>query len=72
MGSPLARSSGRRLSCNAPAIIAPELIPARIRIPSYAVWDTVVFVLNVFVWLAVARYIECRAHGFSVLYCVVP
>ena len=26
---------------------APERIPARIRIPSYAVWDTVVFVLNV-------------------------
>src|SRR5262249_17958170 len=26
---------------------APERIPARIRIPSYAVWDTVVFVLNI-------------------------
>jgi NhaP-type Na+/H+ or K+/H+ antiporter len=26
---------------------APELVPARIRIPSYAVWETVVFVLNV-------------------------
>jgi CPA1 family monovalent cation:H+ antiporter len=26
---------------------APERIPARIRIPSYAVWETVVFVLNV-------------------------
>src|SRR5262245_10123843 len=26
---------------------APELTPARIRIPSYAVWETVVFVLNV-------------------------
>jgi monovalent cation/hydrogen antiporter len=26
---------------------APQLTPARIRIPSYAVWDTVVFVVNV-------------------------
>ena len=26
---------------------APELTPARIRIPSYAVWETVVFVLNI-------------------------
>ena len=26
---------------------APESTPARIRVPSYAVWDTVVFVVNV-------------------------
>src|SRR4029450_7489112 len=30
---------------------APERIPARIRIPSYAVWDTVVFLLNVLAFI---------------------
>jgi CPA1 family monovalent cation:H+ antiporter len=30
---------------------APERVPARIRIPSYAVWDTVVFLLNVLAFI---------------------
>ena len=29
----------------------PELIPARVRIPSYAVWDTVVFALNILAFI---------------------
>lgn len=32
---------------------APELIPARIRIPSYAVWEVAVFVLNVLAFILV-------------------
>jgi CPA1 family monovalent cation:H+ antiporter len=32
---------------------APELTPARIRIPSYAVWEVVVFVLNVLAFILV-------------------
>jgi monovalent cation/hydrogen antiporter len=32
---------------------APELIPARIRVPSYAVWEVVVFVLNVLAFILI-------------------
>jgi CPA1 family monovalent cation:H+ antiporter len=30
---------------------APELIPARVRIPSYAVWDTAIFALNILAFI---------------------
>src|SRR3954470_11930123 len=32
---------------------APELIPARVRIPSYAVWEVAVFVLNILAFVLV-------------------
>jgi CPA1 family monovalent cation:H+ antiporter len=32
---------------------APELTPARVRVPSYAVWETVVFVLNVLAFVLI-------------------
>src|SRR5258705_6442892 len=37
---------------------APERIPARIRIPSYAVWETVVFVLNVMAFVFIGLQIR--------------
>ena len=37
---------------------APELVPARIRIPSYAVWDTMVFVLNVLAFVFIGLQIR--------------
>lgn len=37
---------------------APERMPARIRIPSYAVWDTVVFVLNVLAFVFIGLQIR--------------
>ncbi len=37
---------------------APARIPARIRIPSYAVWDTVVFVLNVLAFVFIGLQIR--------------
>ena len=37
---------------------APERIPARIRIPSYAVWETVVFVLNVLAFVFIGLQIR--------------
>ncbi|HEU4720822.1 MAG TPA: sodium:proton antiporter [Gemmatimonadaceae bacterium] len=45
---------------------AAELIPARIRIPSYAVWEVAVFVLNVLAFILVGfqlRSIAARATG---------
>jgi monovalent cation/hydrogen antiporter len=45
---------------------APELVPARIRIPSYAVWEVAVFVLNVLAFILVGfqlRSIIARAGG---------
>jgi Na+/H+ antiporter len=45
---------------------APELIPARIRIPSYAVWEVAVFVLNVLAFILVGfqlKSIVARATG---------
>ena len=37
---------------------APERIPARIRVPSYAVWDTIVFVLNVLAFIFIGLQIR--------------
>jgi len=37
---------------------APERIPARIRIPSYAVWETVVFTLNVLAFIFIGLQIR--------------
>jgi Na+/H+ antiporter len=37
---------------------APTLIPARIRIPSYAVWEVVVFVLNVLAFILVGLQLK--------------
>jgi Na+/H+ antiporter len=37
---------------------APELIPARLRIPSYAVWDTAVFVLNVLAFIIIGLQVR--------------
>src|SRR4029079_19408372 len=37
---------------------APERIPARIRIPSYAVWETAVFVLNVLAFVFIGLQIR--------------
>jgi Na+/H+ antiporter len=37
---------------------APERTPARIRIPSYAVWDTVVFVMNVLAFVLIGLQIR--------------
>ena len=37
---------------------APERTPARIRIPSYAVWDTVVFLLNVLAFIFIGLQIR--------------
>lgn len=40
------------------ARIAPERMPARIRIPSYAVWDTAVFVLNILAFIFIGLQIR--------------
>jgi NhaP-type Na+/H+ or K+/H+ antiporter len=37
---------------------APERIPARIRIPTYAVWETVVFALNVLAFIFIGLQIR--------------
>ena len=37
---------------------APERIPARVRIPSYAVWDTMVFVLNILAFVFIGLQIR--------------
>lgn len=37
---------------------APDMIPARIRIPSYAVWDVAVFVLNVLAFILVGLQLK--------------
>jgi CPA1 family monovalent cation:H+ antiporter len=42
----------------AAAQTAPESTPARIRIPAYAVWDTVVFVLNVLAFIFIGLQIR--------------
>jgi CPA1 family monovalent cation:H+ antiporter len=48
----------------------PELIPARVRIPSYAVWDTVVFALNILAFIFIGlqmrpilQSLEAADHG---------
>src|SRR5215213_8048737 len=40
------------------ARVAPTLIPARIRIPSYAVWEVVVFVLNVLAFILIGLQLK--------------
>jgi len=45
---------------------APEVLPARVRIPSYAVWDVAVFVLNVLAFILVGfqlRSVAARESG---------
>jgi monovalent cation/hydrogen antiporter len=45
---------------------APDTIPARIRIPSYAVWEVVVFVLNVLAFILIGLQLKPilqRLHG---------
>src|SRR4051812_39469512 len=37
---------------------APDLIPARLRIPSYAVWEVVVFVLNVLAFILIGLQLK--------------
>ena len=37
---------------------APETIPARIRIPTYAVWETAVFALNIFAFIFIGLQIQ--------------
>ena len=37
---------------------APERTPARIRIPTYAVWETVVFVLNILAFIFIGLQIR--------------
>jgi Na+/H+ antiporter len=37
---------------------APDLMPARLRIPSYAVWDVVVFVLNVLAFILIGLQLK--------------
>jgi monovalent cation/hydrogen antiporter len=44
---------------------APMLIPARIRIPSYAVWEVVVFVLNVLAFILVGLQLKPILAGMS-------
>jgi Na+/H+ antiporter len=44
---------------------APELTPARIRIPSYAVWETVVFVVNVLAFVFIGLQIRPILSGLG-------
>jgi CPA1 family monovalent cation:H+ antiporter len=44
---------------------APERIPARLRIPSYAVWETVVFLLNVLAFIFIGLQIRPILAGLS-------
>ena len=62
------------------ARITPERMPASLRIPSYAVWDTVVFVLNVLAFVAIGLQIrpilgslegEERTHYLQIAGCVL-
>jgi len=59
---------------------APERTPARIRIPSYAVWDTVVFMLNVLAFVFIGLQIRpilsslepaARGRYFAVAFAVL-
>ena len=42
---------------------APERIPARIRIPTYAVWETVVFALNILAFIFIGLQIRPILDG---------
>ena len=44
---------------------APERTPARIRLPSYAVWETVVFVLNVLAFVFIGLQIRPILTGLD-------
>jgi Na+/H+ antiporter len=44
---------------------APELVPARLRIPSYAVWETAVFVLNVLAFVMIGLQIRPILEGLA-------
>ena len=44
---------------------APERTPARIRIPSYAVWETVVFVLNILAFIFIGLQIRPILDGLE-------
>jgi Na+/H+ antiporter len=44
---------------------APERTPARIRIPSYAVWETVVFVLNILAFIFIGLQIRPILDGLQ-------
>jgi monovalent cation/hydrogen antiporter len=47
------------------AQIAPERTPARIRIPTYAVWDTVVFALNILAFIFIGLQIRPILDGLA-------
>ena len=44
---------------------APERTPARIRIPSYAVWETAVFVLNILAFIFIGLQIRPIMEGLE-------
>src|SRR5262245_38330886 len=44
---------------------APERIPARVRIPSYAVWETVVFLVNVVAFIFLGLHVRPILAGLS-------
>jgi monovalent cation/hydrogen antiporter len=44
---------------------APDVIPARVRVPSYAVWEVVVFVLNVLAFILVGLQLKPILHRLS-------
>src|SRR5262245_4667778 len=54
---------------------APERVPARMRIPSYAVWETVVFAVNVlafiFIGLQIRPILNSLPPGDRVRFCLV-
>ena len=44
---------------------APERMPARLRVPSYAVWETMVFVLNVLAFMVIGMQLRPILAGFD-------
>ena len=44
---------------------APEVVPARIRVPAYAVWDTMVFVLNVLAFVFIGLQVRPILMGLD-------
>ncbi|HKC42650.1 MAG TPA: sodium:proton antiporter [Burkholderiales bacterium] len=44
---------------------APERMPARIRVPSYAVWDTVIFALNILAFIFIGLQIRPILEGLD-------
>ncbi|HEX4340064.1 MAG TPA: sodium:proton antiporter [Polyangiaceae bacterium] len=47
------------------ARVAPDLTPARLRVPAYAVWETVVFVANVLAFVLIGMQIRPVFEGLS-------